>query len=452
LQKHLTNEKSPNNEKEYILLYIFYELGDFVKILKRNLDILKTMKETVLNYEFMITFRKSPKDFSRNKKMTFTDIIFCMLNFFKKDAQIEIDDYLKKVKERSINMSEQAFLKARNKILPEAFTALNDILVKGVYCNPEYFKTYKGYRLLAVDGTVITLNNTKYMQETFGYIENKTSKLAKAQASCLYDVENGVILDSLIGNYKSDERKIAINHIEKLEKLGTKNDLILFDRGYPSTELISKLIEQKIKFVMRVSSAFLKQVNEFTGEDGIIKIKHGKDYKDIRVINVVLKTGEVEKLLTNVFDNNFSADDFKILYFKRWKLEIRYDFLKNKLEIENFTGESSLVVYQDFYASIYLANLCELTKACSDELIEEENQKKSLKRAYKTNQKRLIAKLKDNLIKIVIEDDIVKKELLLNQLIEDIHKKPVAISPGREFSRVKKGYTIKFPKNKKRSF
>jgi hypothetical protein len=422
-----------------------------MKIFERNLKALNSFKETVDNYEFMLSARRRPEDFSRYRKMSFSDIISCMLNFFKKDAQIEIDEFLQNVKRMDIKMSEQAFLKARQKVLPEAFTILNDIMVKDVYSKPEYYYTYKGFRLLAVDGTVLTLNNTKAMQEAFGGIETQSSNNAAAQASCLYDVENGIVLHSIIDSYKSDERKMALKHIEKLDGFGYRNDLILFDRGYPSTGLISELAEKSIKFVMRVSTNFLKQINEFNGQDGIVKIQAGKKEIDIRVINVELKTGEIEKLITNVLDEGFTPSDFKELYFKRWGIETRYDFLKNKLEIENFSGESKLTIEQDFYASIYLANLCELIKTCSDEMIQEENSDKNLKREYKTNQKRLIAKLKNNLIKIVAEDDKTKKGIMLNQLIDEIHKKPIAIRPNRSFPRIKKGSTIKFPKNKKRT-
>ncbi len=121
--------------------------------------------------------------------------------------------------------------------------------------------------------------------------------------------------------------------------------------------------------------------------------------------------------MTNIFDESFTPSYFKELYFKRWNIETRYDFLKNKLEIENFTGDSRLTVEQAFYSSIYLSNQCELTKVCSDELIQEENLSKDLKREYRTNQKRLIAKLKNNLIRIIAEDDITKKEKMMKQLL-----------------------------------
>ena len=144
-----------------------------MELFERNLRVLTSFKETIDNYEFMLSVRRKAKDFSRYRKMGFSDIISCMLNFFKKDAQIEVDEFMQNIKRTDIIMSEQAFLKARQKILPEAFTILNDILVKDVYLKPEYYYTYKGFRLLAVDGTVLTLNNTKIMQEAFRGIETQ---------------------------------------------------------------------------------------------------------------------------------------------------------------------------------------------------------------------------------------------------------------------------------------
>ena len=63
---------------------------------------------------------------------------------------------------------------------------------------------------------------------------------------------------------------------------------------------------------------------------------------------MILDTGEVEVLLTNLTENF----DFKHLYFLRWGVEIEYDVLKNALEIENFSGRTETAIKQDFYAHI----------------------------------------------------------------------------------------------------
>jgi hypothetical protein len=381
--------------------------------------------------------------------MGFVDTIICSLNFFKKNLLSEVENYLENVKEIKKPMTRQAYSKNKANILPAAYTILNDVLVNDVYSKQEYFDKFEDYRLLAVDGSVVSLHNSPEMRKEFHYVSNQSSKYARAQASCIYDVENHVILHSILDKYTTPERSMAIEHLNKLETLGFRNDLILFDRGYPSTNLMGELINKNVHFLMRVAKNFLIQVNEFTEEDGIVKFKYNDKFIELRVLNVILETGEVEKLITNILDKRFSANDFKGLYFKRWGIETRLKFLKSILEIEKFVGETPLGVYQDFYATIYLSNLCEMVKACSDEIIEQENQEKTLKFEYKTNQSRLIEKLKNNLSKLILEDDLTKKQLLFDKILKQITKNSVAIQPGRSYPRKKIGGKDKFPTNKK---
>lgn len=97
-----------------------------------------------------------------------------------------------------------------------------------------------------------------------------------------------------------------------------QNDLILFDRGYPSKELMASLIDDNIKFVMRCSTAFLKDVNNTKSNDEVISFKYNdKNYK-IRVVKFKLDEETEEVLAATVFDKSFTIDAFKILYFKRW--------------------------------------------------------------------------------------------------------------------------------------
>jgi hypothetical protein len=78
---------------------------------------------------------------------------------------------------------------------------------------------------------------------------------------------------------------------------------------------------------VRVRSKFNLAVDNQKENDGYVKIGNHK----VRVIKVMLDTGEIEVLLTNLTE----TFDFKELYFKRWGVEKEYDVLKNTLEIEN---------------------------------------------------------------------------------------------------------------------
>lgn len=118
---------------------------------------------------------------------------------------------------------------------------------------------------------------------------------------------------------------------------------------------------------------------------------------------MILPSSIEEVLVTSLFDEKYTIADFKRLYFKRWGVKTTFDELKNKLEIENFTGTTKIAIDQDFYASIYLSNMVELAKQESDEIIETDNRKRNLKHEYKTNINILVGSLKDKLVIMMLE-------------------------------------------------
>ena len=60
------------------------------------------------------------------------------------------------------------------------------------------------------------------------------------------------------------------------------------------------------------------------------------------------KNGEIEVLATSVLNKNIlKTENFKELYFQRWKIETYYEIIKNRLSLENFTGISSLAIKKE---------------------------------------------------------------------------------------------------------
>ena len=49
-------------------------------------------------------------------------------------------------------------------------------------------KLYKGYRLCAIDGSTVELQNTEELRNVFGYAENGKVEIARARISGLYDL------------------------------------------------------------------------------------------------------------------------------------------------------------------------------------------------------------------------------------------------------------------------
>jgi len=431
---------------------IWYINSKWVTKLKKNglfLECSKRIYEIIESYWYLINVRKEPKDFSRVGKMGFKNMILFILNFSRKSLQAELNAFFKNIHGTKDGVRKQAFSKGRQKILPEAFIILHEELIKTVYTATD-LKLYKGYRLCAIDGSTVELQNTEELRNVFGYAENGKVEIARAKISGLYDVENNIMIDAIIDNYKTSERDLAIRHVEKLKAYGLQNDLLLFDRGYPSKKLMASLIDSDIQFVMRCPVKFLKEVNNVKGNDEEITFRYkGKDYA-IRVVKFALDDATEEILVTTVFDKSFTVDDFKVLYFKRWGIEVKYDELKQRLQLENFDGVKEIAVMQDFYATIFLANMAALAKMQSDEIIQKKNEEKELKHPYKTNVNIMVSELKDELILIMMEKNEKKRKRRYNELLREIARNVIPIRPERHNERNFKTSRDRYPMNARR--
>src|SRR3954468_6554074 len=65
----------------------------------------------------------------------------------------------------------------------------------------------------------------------------------------------------------------------------------------------------------------------------------------VRLIRVLLPTGEVEILMTSLLDrDDHPAEEFATLYHLRWAQEENYKCFKCRVEVENWSGKSSLAI------------------------------------------------------------------------------------------------------------
>jgi len=417
---------------------------------ERYAEVLEITNKIINDVCFMLENRMKSTYFTRRtEKMDFKDLVTFALNFVKKSLQIELDLFFKNVKGVETMMTKQAYSQARQKVSASAFTTLNDAVIKWFYKNDD-FKTYRGYRLSAIDGSVLELNNSERLRNAFGYVENVTVKVARALSSGIYDTENDMMITSKITRYATSERELAVELIEQLKELGLKNDLILFDRGYPSTKLIHFLESNSIKYLMRVQRKFLKVVTGTTKADQIVEVKIGDEILKIRVIKFLLDSDIEEVLITNLTDKSFDIKDFKELYFKRWGIEVKFNELKNRLQIENFTGDTQIAVEQDFYASIYLSNMASIAKADANQEVEQINEGKDLKYEYKVNTNILIGKLKDTFVMALLQDDIGKRQKMVDKIMLELKKNTIPIRPDRNFVRNMALKRNKYSQNTKR--
>ena len=76
-------------------------------------------------------------------------------------------------------------------------------------------------------------------------------------ASVMYDVLNHIAIDSILSKARAYEVDLAIKHLE----YSSDNDLLLYDRNYPSYFHLATLFKFNRKFVIRCSTMSFKQAN-----------------------------------------------------------------------------------------------------------------------------------------------------------------------------------------------
>ena len=117
----------------------------------------------------------------------------------------------------------------------------------------------------------------------------------------------------------------------------------------------------------------------------------------LRIVKFELPSGEIETLLTNLFD--IEESEFKELYFKRWPVEVKFDIVKNKLELPNFGGFTDWI-------SMYLANMAAIVKNEADEKIKDARKDKNNKYEYQANVNTLIGSLRERLADAVFSSEM----------------------------------------------
>ena len=346
-----------------------------------------------------------------------------------------------------VSMKQQSYSEARKKLNVWAFVRLMDESAAVMLENTS--KTWHGYRVFAIDGSKMQLPTDKKLLAHYGGM-GKNGKTPTAQASILYDVLNDIVADAAIRPLADDERTIAKAHIEACHaRLPDGKKLVIFDRGYPSFGLMEMLETMGFKYVIRVRRAFNKEVDSQKKADGDVWLTQGGKRMRVRVIKFVLDSGEEEVLLTNISDGRLGKKAFKNLYFMRWPIETKYDMVKNKLQIENFSSRTVEGVQQDFYATMLLANFVAAAAHDVIEDIQEARKDKGNKYTYKANINEVIGILKDRLALALLSDSRDEQAAIIEYILHEIKKHVVPVKLNRSTPRNKHPRRAKFCHNQK---
>jgi hypothetical protein len=258
---------------------------------------------------------------------------------------------------RRTSVSEEAFVQARQR-MPWAFwVALVTLLADRFAAQRAKQLCWKDFRLVALDGTVISLPHEKALAEHFGTAKNGTSKkkgkkrTPQARMALMQFPLARVPFRFEVSPLKTGERTQARSMMSSLKA----NDLLLVDRGFWSFGLFWDVQRRGAFFGIRlVAKVKLTTVRRLGPNDRIVRYAPADPKRrwkkagypesiELRVIDYKIPGFRKSAIVTNVLDPKVvSREDWVRLttqsepgrrlapglYHRRWEIETTFRELK----------------------------------------------------------------------------------------------------------------------------
>lgn len=212
------------------------------------------MRKVILSQPFKEKHRRSPNDFTRDRKLPFHLVLLLILNGLRGSILDELDEFFQRyfrwfIPRRYVTPS--AFCQARRKLSFQAFVDLLDVVCTTLN-QAGQLRTFKGMRVFAIDGSTVRLADNQVVRDHFGAASNNKAEVAMSRASILFDVLNRITYHAILGNYCTGEISMGWQHIDDARL--PEGSLVIFDRGYYDFMSLQNLLLQDLNFCIRLRS------------------------------------------------------------------------------------------------------------------------------------------------------------------------------------------------------
>ncbi|MBQ7761353.1 MAG: transposase [Clostridia bacterium] len=184
------------------------------------------------------------KDFSRNRKLPFKQMVYTILSMAGKSLPNELMEHFG----LKVNLpTVSAFVQQRNKITCNAFEVLFNKF--NSLCNEQ--KLFKGYRLLAADGSDLHTPTNIDEQGSYYAGTNGQKPYNLLHLNALYDLLSNTYVDAIIQNsHGVNEYKAFCSMVDR--DGSPYPTIYIGDRGYESYNNIAHIQEKGQYFLFRI--------------------------------------------------------------------------------------------------------------------------------------------------------------------------------------------------------
>ena len=320
--------------------------------------------------------------FSRQRKFGFKTLMRFILSLGSNSLGHEIGEFF----EYSEGFpTASAFVQQRKKLSYTAFKYLFHEFNARSSVEPALFK---GYRLLAIDGSDLSL---PYNPDEENVVKNK--HLSSMHLNAAFDVETRQFVDAIVEKgCKENECGAACELVDGLSEQHPV--IIMADRGYENYNLFAHVEERVFDYVIRIkdvgsngmlSGMDLPDTDTFDITKRIVITRHSTgpaavnpnkykyfskqarfdfienskcpDYEmTIRFVRFKITEDTYESIATSLSEDQFSVDELKEIYGKRWGIETGFREVKYILGLRAVHSKQENSILQEIYARLVMYN------------------------------------------------------------------------------------------------
>ena len=330
--------------------------------------------------------KNSPTDFTRSRKLPLPKLLTFLLSLSASGKTQGVDgksgEFFKQARRSGLwpkaeAVHRSAVTKARKKL---SWTLFDNLMTDAVQLAYDIWPnssdyTWHGMTVVAFDGSKYRLPATAEIREEFdpesGLQFPGKGHYPQCLVSTAFDVFRRLPIARTIspiheGNEREDVKTL-------LHRLPKQSQVLLFDRGYPSYDLIHhlthaqtshyflfrcpatstfKAVENFVQSGQQEADIWLDTASHIKGRPASIKQQQAIQ---LRVLRLESPDGTLSILITNLLNRAlYSSESITNLYFRRWKIEEQYREEKTYLDIETFHSRSENGIRQELLAVLIM--------------------------------------------------------------------------------------------------
>jgi hypothetical protein len=395
-------------------------------------------------------------------------VVVMMLGGHKVSLQTAVNKFFSALGNVWGVVTASAYSQARQKVQPELFVYLNAVTCEEYYTRygaEGKVELWHGQRMLGVDGSYMNLPDTEETRQLFSVQTNQYAggEQVQALASVLYDLRNDLGLSAAMGPKQAEKHLLFAHHFGVTQA----GDVLVCDRAYADYSVMAAIVAHQCHFVIRLPRQSFTAVNAFwaapeqeqvvtltvtSKAQAYVKEQQLSTTLQVRLLKVVLPTGEIEVVGTDLLDaQRYPAAEFGMVYGWRWNHETYHDRLKNIFEVERFSGSSLQAIKQDFYGVVFLATLESILSKPAQTQLAAQGQEREWSNPVKVNRAVSYLAVLDHVVELLGDPRRTAGETLA-EIEHLMQTAPTHHRPGRRFPRHKRStaHRLRFAKYGKR--